>query len=84
MNELLLSIKEVQECGKKLANHYLEHGYLLLDIQTGTRIGKYPDDNKGGQNYFIRRNPIFVLGRPEGIEPAPRMNPASDNDKTND
>jgi hypothetical protein len=68
--ELLSTIKEVQEGGKYLANHYLSKGYLLLDIQVGARATRFPEENRGGQQYYVRRNPVYVLGRPDGVEPA--------------
>lgn len=73
MDELLTTIKEVQEGGKRLANWYLEHGYLLLAIQEGARTGSFPDSDAGGHQYryYVRRNPVYVLGRPEGVEAAP-------------
>lgn len=69
--ELLKTIKEVQECGKRKANYYLDHGYILLDVQTATRGTKFNEHELTGQQYYARRNPIFVLGRPEGIKQAP-------------
>ena len=71
--ELLTTIKEVQEGGKRLANWYLEHGYILLDIQSAGRSRRFPEDNRSGQQYYVHRNPVYVLGRPEGVEPAPSM-----------
>ncbi len=71
MNEFLANIKEVQEGGKRLANWYLSRGYILLDIQTGSRASKFPEENRVSQQYYVRRNPVFVLGRPEGVEAAP-------------
>ncbi len=71
MNELLTTIKEVQEGGKNLANWYLSRGYMLLDIQTGARGQRFPSEHVGAQPYYVRRNPVYVLGRPEGIEAAP-------------
>ena len=74
MQEILSTIKEVQECGQRLANHLLRHGYVLLDIQSGSRAQRYPEGGSNqGQLYYVRRNPIYVLGRPEGVEPAPLM-----------
>jgi len=75
MNELLSEIKEVQEVGKKLANWYLDHGYILLDVQAGTRVGSFPANDRDGHQYqyYVGRNPIYVLGRPDGVEPAPLM-----------
>lgn len=72
MNEILATIKEVQEGGKNFANWYLERGYILLDIQSGSRAQRYPGGmNASGQQYYVRRNPVYVLGRPEGVEAAP-------------
>jgi hypothetical protein len=72
MDELLLKIKEVQEGGKRLANHLLDRGYILLDIQNAARSRQYnPHDDRGNaQLYYVHRNPVYVLGRPEGVEPA--------------
>lgn len=69
MDELLATIKEVQEGGKHLANWYLDHGYVLLDIQSSSQARKAPDAI--GKQYFIRRNPIYILGRPKGVKVAP-------------
>lgn len=70
MDDLLPTIKEVQEGGKRLANHYLSHGYILLDIQQGARCDTYPDLDTTGRKYYVRRNPVYIVGRPEGVEPA--------------
>lgn len=70
-DEVLITIKEIQEGGKYLANHFLSYGYILLDIQAGTRAQKFPEENRSGQQYYVRRNPIYVLGRPDAVEPAP-------------
>ena len=80
MDNPLATIKEVQEGGKWMANHYLRHGYVLLAILEGARADSFPDSQAPGQQYryYVRRNPIYVLGRPEGIEPAespPRREP---------
>lgn len=71
MDELLRTIQEVQEGGKRLANHYLSHGYLLLAIQGGARARQFPGQSVGGQQWYVRRDPVYVLGRPEGVEAAP-------------
>lgn len=71
MNELLPTIKEVQEGGKWLANHYLDHGYVLLDIQAGARGQQFPDKGPNAGQWYVRRNPVYVVGRPEGVEAAP-------------
>ncbi len=76
--ELLNTIKEVQEGGKRLANWYLEHGYILLDIQSASRSRRFPEDNRLGQQFYVHRNPVYVLGRTEEVEPAPLM-PRDDN-----
>jgi len=84
MNDLLPTIKEVQEGGKRIANWYLEHGYILLDIQVGARARKFPELNRGGQQYYTHRNPVYVLGRLDGVEPAPPMpkwNPPNEDSK---
>jgi len=74
MNEVLKTIVEVRECGQRLANYLLEHGYALLDIQGSSRAQRYPEGgNQQGQLYYIRRNPVYVVGRPEGVEAAPPM-----------
>jgi hypothetical protein len=73
MNDLLTTMKEVQEGGKRIANHYLSYGYILLDIQSGARSRKFPEPNRSGQQYYVHRNPVYVLGRPDGVEPAPPM-----------
>lgn len=74
LNETLQSLKiqEVQEGGKRLANHYLKHGYILLDIQAAARSRQYNPDVQTGnaQQYYVHRNPVYVLGRPEGVPQA--------------
>ena len=76
MNEILATIKEVQEGGRTLANWYLQHGYVLLEIQWRAWISQYPQPKANGEMYYVSRSPVYVLGRPEGVEPAPLM-PAS-------
>jgi len=71
MDELLATIKEVQEGGKHLANWYLDHGYILLDIQSAARARLFHDASVSGRQYYVHRNPVYVLGRPEGVEVAP-------------
>lgn len=73
MDELLTTIKEVQEGGRRIANHYLSHGYVLLAIQGAARSRKYSntDESHNAQQYYVHRNPVYVLGRPEGVEEAP-------------
>lgn len=71
MDETLATIEEVQEGGKRLANHFLRHGYILLDIQQGARAQRFPDGNLNGRQYFVRRNPVYVLGRPKNVKEAP-------------
>lgn len=80
MDEFLRTIVEVQEGGKNLANHYLQHGYLLLDVQSGARQSSFPSKDSPGHQYqyYVRRNPVYVVGRPEGISPAPPMSPRGD------
>ncbi len=71
MSEFLNTIKEVQEGGKKMANWYLEHGYVLLHVSGGSRLGRFPAGSPRAAEFFVRRNPVFVVGRPEGVEVAP-------------
>jgi len=81
MEELLANIKEVQEGGKHYANWYLDHGYTLLAIQVGARAHSFPNPGPDGLKYYVRRNPVYVLGRPDGVEaapPPPRMAPAKE------
>ncbi len=72
MDEFLRTIKEVQEGGKRLANHLLDHGYILLDVQSSARQRSFPAIHLPGNQYqyYVYRNPVYVLGRPEGVEPA--------------
>lgn len=71
MDDLLTTIKEVQEGGKHLANWYLDHGYILLAIQPGAWPKVMPHSNPHGPQYYVRKNPIYVVGRPDGVESAP-------------
>ena len=85
MKELLATIKEVQEGGKHLANWYLSCGYVLLDIQGGARARHFPSVSASGQQYYVHRNPVYVLGRPEGVEaalPPPKWTPPKEDDNT--
>jgi hypothetical protein len=72
---MAMKIQEVQECGKRLCNHLLRYGYVLLDIQGGARSRQYNphDERANAQQYYVHRNPVYVLGRPEGVEQAPMM-----------
>jgi hypothetical protein len=82
--EILQTIKEVQEGGKFLANYYLERGYVLLDIQQAARARKFPQGGRNaGKEYYVYRNPIYIVGRPEDIEPAspPPRRPWEENQK---
>ncbi len=64
-------IVEVVEGGKILANHYLETGYRLLDIQTSTRYQMFPADAKGmTTSHFVRKHPIYILGRTKYVDHA--------------
>jgi hypothetical protein len=71
MEEPLGNIKEVQEGGKHLANWYLDHGYTLLAIQAGARARPFPNEGQESLQFYVRRNPIYVVGRPDGVESAP-------------
>lgn len=75
MNEILKDIKEVHEGGTYQANYYLEHGYVLLDIQNVSAARRFPEENRvPGQQYYVGRNLIYVVGRPwltEHVEPPP-------------
>jgi hypothetical protein len=71
MDEILANIKEIQECRKNNANWYLDHGYILLEIQALSRATLYPETNVGQQGYYVSRHPIYILGRPDGVEAAP-------------
>ena len=78
MQELLPTIKEVQEGGRNLANWYLEHGYVLLAIQASSRGQQFPGEGANAGQWYVRRNPIYIVGRPEGVDaadPPPRWVP---------
>lgn len=77
MSEQLLGIREVQEGGKRLANWYLGHGYILLDVQSGARARQFASQSVSGQQWYVYRHPVYVLGRPEGVAPAgpPELTP---------
>lgn len=77
MNEQLATIKEVQEGGKRLANWYLARGYILLDVQSGARGRQFDGHSVAGQQWYVYRHPVYVLGRPEGVEPTapPELTP---------
>lgn len=86
MNELLTTIKEVQECGRRNANWYLEHGYILLDIQSGARARQYPNGAiQQGNQFYVYRGPVYILGCPEGVKaapPPPREAPTDNKEQT--
>ena len=77
MDESLRTIQEVQEGGRRLANWYLEHGYILLDVQSGARGRQFAGEGAGGNQWYVYRHPVYVLGRPEGVDIAspPEMIP---------
>ena len=49
------------------ANHYLEHNYRLLDVQSVSREKRMSDDGRS----YVWRGFYFVLGRPWDVEVAP-------------
>lgn len=62
----LQTIVEVQDCGRKLANYYLERGYVLLAVtQLAHLIEKSPEFS------FVYKDAQYVLGRTADIEHAP-------------
>lgn len=73
--EILNTIVEVQEGGKNFTNWYLKHNYILLDIQTGTRGQKFSQEDLTGQQYYVRRNPVYIVGRTADVPEAPPMPP---------
>lgn len=71
MNDALAAIKEVQEGNRNDVNWYLKHGYVLLDIQSSARARQYPEAKPNGELYYVARNPVYIVGRPDGVVPAP-------------
>jgi len=72
--EALGTIKEVVTCQYRRANLFLEAGYILLDIQPTAFSTIHPEseaegDKSIGPRRFVGRAPMFVLGRPEDVEP---------------
>ncbi len=66
-------VVQVLEVGQFLANHYLGNGYKLLGVHQRAEAEKHD----GGQ-WYVRRRPRFIVGRPEGVspvEPPPRQEP---------
>ena len=55
---------EIIQTQYKTANEYLNHGYALLAIQSVSGSGLHGD----GKTYFVRRQTVYVLGRPAGVE----------------
>ncbi|KKM95481.1 hypothetical protein LCGC14_1187790 [marine sediment metagenome] len=80
MEEILATIREVREGGQRVANHYLSRGYVLLDVQGQARSRRIApqDARQEGRQYYVQRQPVYVVGRPEGVEecePPPRWRP---------
>ncbi len=70
MNENLREIHEVRDGGVRLANWYLSKGYVLLDIQSASRARNFDSPNPGGARSYVHKNPVYVVGCPEGTPPA--------------
>jgi len=66
MDNGLEDIKEVTTGGKDTANWYLKRGYRLLSIQSVAAPGVRTDGA-----FYISRRPVFIVGRPDGVERAP-------------
>ncbi len=64
---MLDDIVEVLEGGQHWANWYLAQGYRLLDIQAATRASVYPQWATNAGQAYVRRNPIYVVGRPRDV-----------------
>ena len=63
----LASYVEVQEAyGMARANKYLKAGYVLIDVQPTARLKLAADASK---QPFVKRQPVFVLGRAADVEP---------------
>ena len=64
------SIKEIREVGSWKANFLLEHDWVVLDVQSATRSARHAMSPAGLNNgaYYVRRGPIYVVGRPDGVE----------------
>lgn len=75
MSEIFEQIKEVQDEGKRLANYYLDKGWVLLDIQPGSRTGRFPSENPTGFQFYVRKDPVYVVGRPGFVDPCDPFNP---------
>lgn len=64
------NIKEVRETGARNTNFLLAHDWVLLEIQFSSWSATH-GITKGVQNsgsYYVRRGPIYVVGRPDGVE----------------
>lgn len=66
----LADVVEVLEVGQFLANHYLGNGYKLVTVTFRAEAELH-----GGGQWYVRRRPRYIVGRPEGVdkvEPPPR------------
>lgn len=59
----LSEIIELQECGVRFANFYLDSGYQLLYVDTLTRPAILPTHEKKPGFPYARRGPVYVMGR---------------------
>ncbi len=60
-------IREVVKTNSAGANKLIAVGYRLLDVQTEAEACR---PRGGGGNFWVDRRVVFVLGRPERVEPA--------------
>ena len=60
--ELYEGIQEVVSVGGHNANFYLGNGYRLLKVIEATTEGTLSEGRP-----FVKRYPIYVLGRPPGV-----------------
>jgi hypothetical protein len=58
-------IAEVVEAGNRAANAYLEAGYVLLRVDSHTRLMERTPSQ--GNTSWVRRSIIYVLGRPSDV-----------------
>ena len=64
-------IEELVEVRIRDVNDYLRHDYQFLAIQSISISARHPtaEADKANKNYYVRRYPVYVLGRPPGVEP---------------
>ena len=67
-------IIELVEVRLKGANNLLAHGYKLLSVEAVTAMIQNPES----QNWYVKKQVVYVMGRPAGVEPFQAGPPAGE------